>query len=322
MAGTGFRQCPRERSGTHPHKRRISSRAETRSASGPAPGRFTARLEGAETEARIGIPAASAFCAISNPPRPLVNRSVPIQWQTPFKKRPSNDLVDRVVPPNVLTDDPSGCRSPSKSAAACRPPVQSKTACSERRASGSPQREFRVNAEVTIGLPQAPTPNRIDGGFSADPATGCGEEIPSQAMGIETGLFKLDLNHIALSIAIHWRVAQPGNLVGRLDDPLGEQKARRQFKVMARGPHGYGQWSAVHPNLKRLLGRERVLQRAKAAVLPFCNLRELDTSCGCAHRGSALLFNSTLTCHQCICQVARSQFRSDTDARCDPLFRC
>src|SRR5580700_9214950 len=32
---------------------------------------FTARLLGAETDATMGIPAASAFCTISNPPRPL-----------------------------------------------------------------------------------------------------------------------------------------------------------------------------------------------------------------------------------------------------------
>ena len=62
----------------------------------------TARLEGADTAATIGIPAASAFCMISNDARPLTRRRCRLQWQQPVEKRASDCLIDCVVAPDIL----------------------------------------------------------------------------------------------------------------------------------------------------------------------------------------------------------------------------
>jgi hypothetical protein len=58
------------------------SKAKARKESRDKDGRGTARLDGAETQARIGTPATSAFCTISNPPRPLTSRRRPRSART------------------------------------------------------------------------------------------------------------------------------------------------------------------------------------------------------------------------------------------------
>ena len=61
-----------------------------------------ARLDGADTAATSGTPASHAFCRISNEVRPLTNSSRVAGRQPASEEPPADDLVDGVVPPDVL----------------------------------------------------------------------------------------------------------------------------------------------------------------------------------------------------------------------------
>ena len=65
----------------------------------------TARLDGAETAATIGSRPASDFCMISNDDRPLTRRMWRSSGKQIVEQRVADDLVDRVVPADVLAED-------------------------------------------------------------------------------------------------------------------------------------------------------------------------------------------------------------------------
>ena len=62
----------------------------------------TASVEGAETAATIGIPAASAFCTISNEARPLTRRRCRSKRKRSVEERSANHLVHGVVASDVF----------------------------------------------------------------------------------------------------------------------------------------------------------------------------------------------------------------------------
>src|SRR5579859_608856 len=64
--GVVQREAPEYTTNRRPRRNPINVRPSSRA-------NCTARLEGADTEASIGIPAEIAFCTISNPPRPLTS---------------------------------------------------------------------------------------------------------------------------------------------------------------------------------------------------------------------------------------------------------
>jgi hypothetical protein len=130
----------------------------------------------------------------------------------------------------------------------------------------------------------------MDGRFAADAATGCGEKIAPQGIGIEFRILKLDLYNVTSQPIFRRQNAKTGNLVHRQNDSFGQQESSRQLKIVARRPHCYRKRHAANPNLKRLFGRQGVLQQANPPVFPLRNLRQLHTSLWCAHPGSILSF--------------------------------
>ena len=67
--------------------------------------KFTARVEGAETAATIGIPAASAFCTISKRGAAADDENMTIQWQQIVEEGAADCFVDRVMTPNVFAQN-------------------------------------------------------------------------------------------------------------------------------------------------------------------------------------------------------------------------
>ncbi len=60
---------------------------------------------GAPTPTRIGAPATAAFCTSSNDSRPLTQSDVLVQRQQAVEQRAADDLVHRVVAPDVLAHE-------------------------------------------------------------------------------------------------------------------------------------------------------------------------------------------------------------------------
>ena len=58
--------------------------------------------DGADTAARTGMPAVTAFWTSSNEARPLTSRREAGQRQLPLAQRPADHLVDGIVPADVL----------------------------------------------------------------------------------------------------------------------------------------------------------------------------------------------------------------------------
>src|SRR5690242_1074704 len=97
----------------------------------------TASDDGADTDATTGIPAATAFCTISYPHRPLTMSTVPDSGsRSPSTPQPTSlsTALCRPTSSRVATSDPSAVNSP----AACSPPVTSNRPWADRNASGSP----------------------------------------------------------------------------------------------------------------------------------------------------------------------------------------
>ena len=70
--------------------------------------RSTASDDGADTAASTGMPAITAFWVSSNDARPLTSSTVARQRYPVLLQRPADDLVDGVVPADVLADRQRG----------------------------------------------------------------------------------------------------------------------------------------------------------------------------------------------------------------------
>jgi len=88
--------------------------------------RSTASDDGADTAARAGTPAITAFCTSSNEARPLTISVVPLSGRRPASSAQPMTLSTALCRP---TSSRTHNNSPpaSNNAAACRPPVRSKT---------------------------------------------------------------------------------------------------------------------------------------------------------------------------------------------------
>jgi hypothetical protein len=102
------------------------------------------------TEPTTGTPATSAFCTISNPPRPLTNRIC----------SDNGTLPARTACPTILSTAlwrPTSSRTArsmpflSNSAAACNPPVRSNSACAGRSAVGKDVRNSGPSRSSPVG---------------------------------------------------------------------------------------------------------------------------------------------------------------------------
>ena len=147
--------------------------------------------------------------------------------RSPSRKRPPDDLVERVVAADVLArvkKAAESVRAPWRAAAGGRERPAAK------RAAGRAARR-RVDGHSKAALyARRIDSDRFERAFAADPARGRRVEVPPQRVGVEALRGHLD--------SVRRQVLREGRLHGL--DALGEQETDRELLVVARCPHGHG----------------------------------------------------------------------------------
>ena len=139
--------------------------------------RSTASEDGAETAARMGMPAMTAFWVSSNDARPLTSRTVPRQGDSVVLDGPADDLVDGIVAADVLADDehvPSASNRPRRAIHRC----VAKTLCALRSWSGiADSVSDGDDGGIVAGGVAADHPDGVDGALAAHAARRRGVEV-------------------------------------------------------------------------------------------------------------------------------------------------
>src|SRR5579863_3972479 len=104
-----------------------------------------------------------------------------------FEQSPPNQLVDCVVPADVLAKrDEISLRIKERGSVQSAGTIEDRLVGAQRL--GQPAEHLRMYAEVAIGRAQTTTPNGFDRSFSAYPTTRSGEKVPLQIFGRELGV--------------------------------------------------------------------------------------------------------------------------------------
>ena len=129
----------------------------------------TARLEGADTEAIAGMPAATAFCTISNPPLPLTIKMHSPSGSSVLEECPADYLVHGVVPADVFPQHQqvSRCAEKSRSMQTARP---SEDLLLVSQKVWKMAEQISRESEPAIRRRQAAPADGVYGRFSADAA--------------------------------------------------------------------------------------------------------------------------------------------------------
>ena len=129
----------------------------------------------------------------------------------------------------------------------------------------------------------------VDRGLATDAAARGQVRVSGQRIPINFDAgSKRDRNR-AISILLNIR-----NLIGPLEQTLGEQKSRREVAIMPRGPHCEDQVPIIQTDLKGLFHGNKVLTRRTATVFKPVNWNGGN---GALHWDSlASLATSTLLC--------------------------
>ena len=194
----------------------------------------------------IGAPATAAFCTSSNDRRPLTQSIRSAQREEPVERGPADDLVHRVVAPDVLAHDQElalgveqagrvQAPGPGEGRAVATGP--GRPASSDRATVGPPCDRRRVHRHLLERALAAHTARR--GGVEA-PLPGIAEQRP------------LDLDHVRREV-----VREPDR-VRRPDQALADQEPDRELLVVARGSHRHRERLPVHADLERLLDGQLV----------------------------------------------------------------
>ena len=213
------------------------SRRKPINVSPPSRAICTARLDGADTDARIGRPATSAFCTISNPPRPLTRRIRSDHGRPPCRSASPMALSTALCRP-MSSRTSISVPSESNNPAACRPPVRPNTRCAERSTAGSRvnssgstlKRGFGRgisrdrNASIDV-LPQMPQPDAAKKWRCSAPKSTPG----SRRSVTSTSSRRLSVRSMP--------IRDSSDIVVSVDDAFAVEKTCRKLEVVARRAH-------------------------------------------------------------------------------------
>ena len=216
--------------------------AGIRPASGPPRSASSAASDdGAETAARMGMPAIDAFWVSSKLALPDTISTVPRSGSLSSRERPADDLVDRVVAPDVFPHARASRRGrPSKSAAACSPPVFSNTAWPARMLSGNLASEAGSTvsgSSATSYADCAAAPRRCSS-LPHSPH----ELVMVSACCAPTGIGRASggqrhVEHVVVVVGrpVAGAVARTDDIVAVTHDPLATRAVRARVRRRARG---------------------------------------------------------------------------------------
>ena len=229
-------------------RRSDGRRGRSRRASRPGRRRARSRATRARRRRRApGQPATAAFCTSSNDSRPLTQRIEVAQRQPARLERPADDLVERVVPADVLTHA-------EQRAARVEQAGRVQTARRRQR----PLAPRGAVREATTGAP--PTPAACS--RPAAPRPRSPRALPSRRRRTTRSCRSSAAAAPGRSPARRARpCSRPGRAGSRGRDgaqPLGEREAECELLVMARGAHGHRNRTAADADLERLLDRHDI----------------------------------------------------------------
>ena len=224
-----------------------------------------ASVLGAPTPTSTGAPATAAFCTSSNDSRPLTHSSRSVQRHQAVEQRPPDDLVHRVVAPDVLARQ----RRARRRRRTARWRAAPRSARTRAARAGRAARLSSSRATTGPGRQRlADHRHLLDRPLAAHPARGRGVEAPEARDRAAAGP--------ATSTVLAAKSAVGPAARDLVDQALGVQEAERQLLVLARGAHRHRQRPAVDPDLQRLLDRDQVVaavvadggERARHAAQP------------------------------------------------------
>ncbi len=167
------------------------------------------------------------------------------QRQHPVEQGPADDLVHRVVAPDVLAGEqqlPGGVEQPGG--------VQTPRPLERRLLQAGRKLDDQVAGQRrAVGQRGAVDGHLLERALAAHPARRGGVEAPGSGVA---GQRARDLDDVGGQV-----LGQPG-LAHAVDQPLAVQKAECELLILARGSHRHRQRLAVHADLKRVLDRHLV----------------------------------------------------------------
>ena len=123
--------------------------------------------------------------------------------------------------------------SPSavKRAAACSPPVASNTLCAARRRAGQ-RGDHRTGDARTVGHRRAPLLDLVERRLTAEATAGIGDDDPFVAAAVDRGA-QLHGDDVVLLLPLAGEAVGDGvQVVGRVQDALGQAEADRELEVV------------------------------------------------------------------------------------------
>ena len=180
------------------------------------------------------MPATAAFCTSSKLARPLTSSTAVDRGVRPSRNCGADELVQGVVPADVLAQGRAACRRHRTAPRHAGRPSGRRRAWAARRVAGSRW----MTAASTTGRPlrqsdRAADPDRLHRRLAADAATRRRVEVPLQPRQVD--------RDARAAGRPGPRCPAPGadarDLLRGVDDPLGEQETDGQLAVMAGGPH-------------------------------------------------------------------------------------
>ncbi len=236
----------------------------------------TASDEGAETAARIGMPAITAFCTSSKLARPDTCSTDAAQRQPVVQHRPADDLVDGVVPADVFAQHEqfAGRRVEERGGVQSAGLVEDRLLRAQRV--GEADEGRGIHRHVVARRRRRPTPSRPRRSTpcrTVRTSWSCRSCARGRGRAACTPGARRDVEHV-VGVAVRRRadrdardraagagsaaVDRGAELVAARDDALGDEEAGREFDVVARGAHRDRERQSADADLERLLDRERV----------------------------------------------------------------
>ena len=88
------------------------------------------------------------------------------------------------------------------------------------------------------------------------------------------------MHRVSLRIEGIVEVGDRNQIIGAVDDPLGEEEARDQFPIIAGGAHGDGEGLSLQADLQGLLGGEEIVGQVGGAIGGDALARDSDRARG------------------------------------------
>ena len=222
----------------------------------PSRARSIARLDGADTDATIGMPARYAFCTISNDARPLTHNTRSSDRKLFGEQHPADDFVDGVVAADVFGD---ALQAAVRGEQAGRVQTTGQIEQPLRRAQAIRQSREQCRIDEEGAAQRRPVDRqRFDGQPPAQAARRVGRHLAARRQQLVQAFDgwpgQGDVENVQSVPAIRHRA----DVVRAGHDVFRQQKPRGELTVLARRAHHHRERPSVEANLERLFDRRAV----------------------------------------------------------------